>query len=329
MADTETKKPLLKDHNFFTYIKSSREVLLAFIIIVLFTVLSIFLPNFFSKSNLLSILMGISLSTLVVIGMTIVMVSGMIDLSVGSVLGVSGYVVAILLRRGFSIWSVILISLVVAIAWGALNGLLVSKVKVNFLIATLSTMFMARGVVYILGSGRVVSDLPKSFLLFGQGSFLGVSSLIWVAIISIPIADFFLHEIVSVRQLYRVGGNELSAKHAGINVDRLKIGAFIMCAVLAGLAGIFSVSRFGAAMALMGDGEEMLAITACVIGGCSLRGGKGSAIGSFLGLFLLALVKDAMVLMFISVYYQKFIMGAILAIVVGVDQFAHRKQLNS
>jgi ribose transport system permease protein len=254
------------------------------------------------------------------------MVSGMIDLSVGSVFACTGYAVAITLKQGLPIWLAILIGVVTALAWGSINGLLVSKIKVNVLIATLSTMFMARGVVYILSSGTVVSHFPKSFLRFGQGNFLGISYLIWIALISIPIADFLLHEIVSVRQLYRVGGDETSARLAGINVDRLKWAAFITSGLLAGLAGILSISRFGAAIALMGDGEELQAITACVIGGCTLRGGKGSAIGSFLGLLLLALIKDAMVLMHISVFYQRFIMGAILAIVVSIDQLTRRKQ---
>ncbi|MCL6087365.1 MAG: ABC transporter permease [Actinobacteria bacterium] len=327
MADTEIKRSLrIKSFNFISYIKSSREVLLGLIIIVAFILLSLFLPNFFSKSNLLSILMGISLSTIIVIGVTVVMVSGMVDLSVGSIYACAAYAVAIPMRQGLPIWLAILIGLATALAWGSLNGFLISKIKVNFLIATLSTMFMARGVVYILSSGRVVSGFPKSFLTFGQGSFLGISSLIWIAIISIPIADLLLHEIVSIRQFYRLGGNETSARLAGITVDRLKWAAFITSGLLAGLAGILSISRFGAAMALMGEGEELQAITACVIGGCTLRGGKGSAIGSFLGLIFLALVKDAMVLMYISVFYQRFIMGAILAIVVSIDQLTRRKQ---
>jgi ribose transport system permease protein len=153
-----------------------------------------------------------------------------------------------------------------------------------------------------------------------------VSVLIWIAVLSIPIADFFLHQVVGVRQLYRVGGNELTARLAGLKVDRLKWSAFIASATLAGIAGMLSISRFGAAIALMGDGEELQAITACVIGGCTLRGGKGSAVGSFLGLLLLAIIKDAMVLMSISVFYQRFIAGVLLAIVVSIDVLTHKQQ---
>jgi len=317
-----------KGTSVISYIKSSREVLIALIIIVVFAGLSIFVPHFLSSANLISVLQSISLSTLIVIGMTALMASGMVDLSVGAVFACSGYTTAVSLVNGLPIWLAIIIGIITAIFWGAFTGFLVSKVKVNFLIATLSTMFMARGVVYILSNGKVVSGFPDSFLLIGQGKPFGISSLIWIAIISIPIADFFLHQIVSVRQLYRVGGNETSAKLAGINVNRVKWMAFITCGVLAGIGGILSISRFASAVALMGDGEELQIITACVIGGCTLRGGKGSAIGSFLGLFLLALTKDAMVLTGISVYYQKFIMGVILAIVVSIDEVTHRKQDN-
>ena len=319
-------KTRVDDFNFISYVKSSREVLLASIIMIAFILLSLLLPNFLSKSNLLSVLMGIALSTIIVIGITVVMVSGMVDLSVGAILATSGYAVTIMLKQGLPIWVAILVGLAAGFVWGSINGLLVTKVRVNFLIVTLSTMFMARGVVYIISNGRVISGLPESFLRLGQGSFLSVSFLIWIALISIPIADFFLHKIVSVRQFYRVGGNEDSAKLVGINVDKLKLAAFITSGLLAGVAGILAVSRFGAAIALMGEGEELVAITACVIGGCTLRGGKGSATGSFLGLLFLALIQNAMVLMYVSVYYQRFVMGAILLIVVSIDELTHRKQ---
>jgi ribose transport system permease protein len=306
------------------FLKISREFLLALIILVTFGFFSMLLPNFFTKTNLLSVLMGMSLSTIIVIGATVVMVTGMVDLSVGSVFASTGYAAALTLRMGLPIWSCVLIGVATAFIWGNLTGFLVSKVKVNFLIASLATMFMARGVVYILAEGRVVSGFPDAFIRFGQGRLLGISSLIWIAIISIPIADFLLHEIVEVRQLYRVGGNEETARLAGINVDRLKWSAFLTSALLSGVAGMLSISRFGAAIALMGQGEELNAITACVIGGCTLRGGKGSAVGSFLGLLFLALIKDAMVLMNVSVFYQRFISGALLAIVVSIDVLTHK-----
>lgn len=326
MADTEIKNSQREGSNFISFLKSSREALLALIIVVVFILFSIFVPHFFTVSNLLSTLMGISISIIIVVGMTVIMVSGMVDLSVGSIYGSAGYLTVIALNRGLPIWLGILIGLFTGLAWGSVNGLLVSKVKVNFLIATLSTFYMARGMVYIVSKGTSLAGLPKAFLRFGQGSFFGIPILIIVAIIIIAIADFVLHEIVSVRQLYRVGGNENSARLAGINVDKLKLGAFITVGILAGLAGVFAVSRFGAAMAEMGTGEELQAITACVIGGCTLRGGKGSATGAFLGLLFLAFIKDAMILLGISVYYQQFIMGAILAIVVSIDELTHRKE---
>jgi ribose transport system permease protein len=307
------------------FIKSSREFLLAVITIVLFGAMSFTVPNFLTKTNILSIFHGMSLSTIVVIGMTVVMIAGMVDLSVGSVLGCSGFAVAITMRAGVPIPIAVTIGVLAAIGWGSITGFMVSKVGVNFLIASLSTMFMARGVVYILSHGRIVSGLPDAYMKFGEGSLLGISSLTWVAFLCIPIADFLLNQIVSIRQLYRVGGNEQTAKLAGINVTKLKWTAFLTSGVLSGMAGMLSVSRFGAAQALMGTGEELQAITACVIGGCTLRGGKGSAIGSFLGLLLLSLIKDGMVLLHVSVYYQRFISGALLAIVVSIDVLTHRE----
>jgi len=307
-------------------IQTSRELLLAIVITIAILTLSLTLPNFLTMTNFSAVLTGMSLSTIIVIGMTVVMVAGMIDLSVGSVLACTGYAVAITLRNGSPIWFSILIGIAVSLLWGGFTGFLHSKIKVNFLIASLATMFMARGMVYILSQGRVVSGLPESFLPLGQGTVLGLSNLVWIAITGVIIADFLLHEIVSVRQLYRVGGSEETCRLMGINVDRIKWSAFIASGLLAGFAGILSVSRFGAAIALMGQGEELQAITACVIGGCTLRGGKGSAVGSLLGLFLLALIKDALVLMHISVFWQRFISGALLALVVSIDVMVHREQ---
>jgi ribose transport system permease protein len=324
ISGKERFKTSNKNHSVIEFIKTSREFVIAVIILGAFIGLSLAVPNFFTKSNLLSTLMGISLSTIIVIGMTIVMVAGMVDLSVGSVFACTGYAVAVSLKLGMPISISILIGVAVATLWGSLTGFLVSKVKVNFLIASLAIMFMSRGMVYTLSKGRVISGFPSSFVSFGQGSLWGVSSLIWIAVLSIPIADFLLHEIVSIRQLYRVGGDEKTARLAGIYVDRIKWGAFLASGLLAGIGGILSVSRFGAAIALMGDGEELQAITACVIGGCTLRGGKGSTIGSFLGLLLLALIKDALVLMHVSVFYQRFISGFLLAVVVSIDVLTHK-----
>jgi ribose transport system permease protein len=282
-------------------------------------------PNFGSLGNVLSIADSLVFDAMITTGMTIALVSGGFDLSVGSVFASSGVVVAVTMVAGLPVWLSVLIALVTAAAWGLLNGLVITKIGVNPLLTTLATMGMARGSVYIVTEGRVVTGFPDEFTAPGQASFGGVSLLVMIAILVVITADVLLRKSALLRQLYYIGSNERAARVSGINVERARIGVYLITALLAGVAGILSTAKFSAAIPLMGTGTELKAIAAAVIGGASLYGGEGTVLGGTLGLIFLALIQSVLVLLNISVYWQGFIAGTVLLLAVSLDVLIHRR----
>lgn len=307
-------------------IARAREVSLIVFIVIASTVFTLMTPHFLTMQNLLVVMSGLAMDAVIAVGMTICMVSGGIDLSVGSVFACSAIVLAKLISLGFPVWSAIILGMFVALLWGALTGALITRVGVNPLISSLGVMGMARGVVYVITSGRVISNLPKSFQNLGQGNLLGVPKLVWVALAAVIVGDFFTRRSRALRQVFYVGGNEKAASLSGISVDRVKMGVYMLIALLSGLAGIFETARFGSASSPMGTGKELTAISACVIGGASLSGGEGSVLGAFLGLILLGLVRDALILNDVSVYWQGLIEAAILVAAVAFDVLVRRRR---
>lgn len=303
-----------------------REASLIIFILLASLVLTLSTPYFLSADNFLVILSGISMDAVIAVGMCLVMISGGIDLSVGSVFACSGVVVAQLINLGFPVPIAIALALLVALGWGSLSGFLVTRVGVNPLISTLGVMGMARGVVYVITSGRVISNLPDSFKAAGQGNILGIPKLIWVAVFIVILFDFLTRRSKVLRQLFYVGGSEKAALLSGIHVNRAKMGVYMLCALLAGTAGILETARFGSASSLAGMGKELTAISACVIGGASLSGGEGSVIGAFLGLILLGLVRNGLILNDVSVYWQGLIQAIILVLAVAFDVWTRRRR---
>lgn len=286
---------------------------------------SLTVPNFGSPGNFLSISDSLVFDAMITTGMTIALVSGGFDLSVGSVFASSGVMVAVAMVAGLSMWLSILIALLTAAGWGLVNGFVITKVGVNPLLTTLATMGMARGFVYIVTEGRVVTGFPDAFTAPGQAAVGGVSVLVLIAVLVVIFADVLLRKSAFLRQLYYIGSNERAARVSGINVERARIGVYLTTALLAGAAGVLSTSKFSAAIPLMGTGAELKAIAAAVIGGASLYGGEGTVLGGALGLIFLALIQSVLVLLNISVYWQGFIAGAVLLVAVSLDVLIHRR----
>ena len=282
-------------------------------------------PNFSGLANFLSIADSLVFDVMITTGMTIALVSGGFDLSVGSVFASSGVVVAVAMVAGLPVWLSIIVALLAAAVWGLLNGLVITKIGVNPLLTTLATMGMARGFVYILTEGRVVTGFPDEFTAPGQAVFGRVSALVLIALLVVIIADVLLRKSAFLRQLYYIGSNERAARVSGINVERARIGVYLTTALLAGTAGVLSTSKFSAAIPLMGTGAELKAIAAAVIGGASLYGGEGTVLGGALGLIFLALIQSVLVLLNISVYWQGFIAGAVLLLAVSLDVLIHKR----
>lgn len=302
-----------------------REMTLLLLVAGCGILFSLTVPNFSGLANFLSIADSLVFDAMITTGMTIALVSGGFDLSVGSVFASSGIVVAVAMVAGLPVWLSIIIALLAAAGWGLLNGLVITKIGVNPLLTTLATMGMARGFVYILTEGRVVTGFPDEFTAPGQAAFGRVSALVLIALLVVIVADVLLRKSAFLRQLYYIGSNERAARVSGINVERARIGVYLTTALLAGTAGVLSTSKFSAAIPLMGTGAELKAIAAAVIGGASLYGGEGTVLGGVLGLIFLALIQSVLVLLNISVYWQGFIAGAVLLLAVSLDVLIHKR----
>lgn len=306
-----------------------REFSLILIIVVIGLGLQLITGRFFTVPNLNAISLGFATSAIIVAGMTAALVSGGFDLSVGSVFAMGGVAAATALRADVSIPVSMVIGISVGAFAGLINGLLITKVQINPFITTLGMMGIARGVSLAITEGSPLAQLPPAFLVYGQGKILGIPNLILIALAIILIGDLLMRRASAFRQIYYVGGNEEAARLSGINVDRVKIAVYTISGLLAALAGVLSVSRFTVADPGSGVGEELRIIAACIIGGCSLRGGKGTVIGGLLGLIFVGFINNGMTLLRVPVYWQQLSMGVVLLLAVGFDTLSQRWQLRS
>lgn len=303
-----------------------REFVLAAVIVAFGIVMTFSSPVFLTSANLQALLLGLSVEGLIAVGMVLVMITGQFDLSVGSTLAFSGVVVGLLLTSGVPVVVAIPLALAASVLVGLANGLLIAKLGINAFIVTLGMMITLRGLVLVLAGGTTVLNLPDSFNVIGQGRVLGIQTPIWVMLILLVIMDLVMRNSRFFRQSYYVGGNPRAARLSGMNVARVKIVNFCLVALLAGIAGLLITARFGAASVTVGDGTELRVITATIIGGASLNGGEGSALGAFLGALFMGLVANALNLLGVDVYWQNLITGLILIAAVVIDVLAQRRK---
>lgn len=298
-----------------------REFMILFIVFLLGICLTIASPFFLTTQNLLAVLLGLSVEAIIAAGMTILLVSGGFDLSVGSILAFAGATTALALKSGLPVPIAIVVGLIAGGLIGFLNGLIIAKFKINPFITTLGTMSVVRGLVLIITGGKNISGLDHSFTILGQGKLFGVQSLIIVMLAIIIIGDIWLRKSRMLRQTYYIGANEKSAILSGINVNKVKFWIYILSALLASLAGILMTARLGSASVTAGTGLEFRVITAVIIGGASLKGGEGTIIGAFLGSLLMALITNGLNLLGVDVYWQSFVLGSTLLVAVMLDQY--------
>jgi ribose transport system permease protein len=296
-----------------------RESVLVLLIIIFAIIMTIVRPKFLGIGNVLSILLSLSSTALVGCGMCTLLVSGCMDLSVGSMSALSGVVTCLMIVAKVPVPLAFLIGLLIGAAGGLVNGFIVTKWNISPFIVTLGTMNIFRGLTQIIAQGVSVVRLPKAFTTFGQGNIFGIQYPIIVSIVIVIVFDTLLRHFRFFRQGYFVGGNEKSAAMTGINVKRIKIINFVIVSTLAALAGITFASRFGNASVTIGTGMEMQVITACVIGGASLNGGEGTIAGAFLGAMLMSMLVSSLNLLGVDVYWQNVLTGVILVFAVVMD----------
>ena len=333
MTDQETGTKTIKSNSqtngllaSFKQLASFREFILLLVIIAFTIVMALASPIFITRLNIEAILLALSVEATIAVGMVILLISGGLDLSVGSTLAFVGVVTGLALSAGLGTVLSILLGLLAALSAGLLNGTLVAKLKINPFITTLGTMITIRGLLLILAEGRAVLNLPKSFTVIGQGRFNGIQFPIFILLILVVSGDILLRNSRFFRQSYYIGGNENAARLSGINVDLVKIFNYCLVAVLAGVAGLMLTARFGSSSLTVGTGIELRVITACIIGGASLSGGEGSVLGAFLGALFMGMLANALNLLGVDVYYQSFITGLILILAVVFDVLNERRK---
>lgn len=303
-----------------------REILLVVLIALIVVVMSFASPFFLSLANFRAMAAGLVPTGIIVVGMTYLLVCGGFDLSVGSVLALASTVCAYLLTLGWGIPEAVAATLVVGAVFGTANGVLVTGLGINPLIATLGSMSVARGIALIMTEGFSLSKLPKSFGFAGSGDFVGMPLIVWIMLLVVVIGDIGLRRTTYFRQVYFIGNNEQAARLSGINVSAVRVTTYALAGVLAALAGVLLASRLMSGTPTAGNGLELQVLAAAVIGGASLKGGEGTVFGAFLGAVFMALVNNAMTMLAVSIYWQMLVTGVILVAAVGIDMIGRRRR---
>ena len=290
-------------------------------LLILVIVLSFMSPYFLTIPNILNIIRQVSIIAIVSFGMTMVILTGGIDLSVGSMLAFAGAVSAgMMVNSGFNVFLAILIGLAAGTALGFFNGLAVAKAKLPAFIVTLAMMTVARGFTLIYTDGRPISGFNETFRFFGAG---------YLGRIPIPVVIMFMFLIVIYvllkktplgRYIYAIGGNETATKLSGINTDKIKIAVYALNGFLAAVSGIILTSRLNSAQPMAGEGYELDAIAAVVLGGTSLSGGSGTVIGTIVGALIIAVLNNGLNLLNVSSFYQLVAKGAVILLAVFLDR---------
>lgn len=306
----------------FDWVRNLREINLILIIAVISVIMSFASPYFLKWTNIETILLSFSTEGIVVIGMTLMLIVGGIDISVGSTMCLAMVVPgALFLYQGVNPWVGSVIALLISAIIGATIAFFVNRVKLNYFIVTLALMGILRGICMVITKGTPLSlyTLPDHFKFIGLGKVFGIPFVIVLFIIIVIICDFMVRNSTVIRKVFYVGSNEKAAMFSGINVDRVKLGVSVLCSTLTGLAGVIFLARFNSATPIFGQGLEMTAISAAVIGGASMNGGKGTVWGSILGITLLSLVTSSLTLLAVSPYWQNLIRGLILLAAISID----------
>jgi len=257
--------------------------------------------------------------------MTFVLIAGGLDLSVGSVIALGGVITAMAVKAGIPIPLSMLLGLLLGAAIGLINGTIIVKCRIPALIVTLGMLYAARGAVLVLTKGAPVYPLPRSFNIIGQGDLFGIPYVVLIASLLGILGHIVLTRTTYGRAVYAVGGNAETARLSGINVNLITLSVYILTGVASTLAGMLMAARLASAQANAGAGWELQVIAAVIIGGTSMFGGSGSILGSLLGAFFMNVVATGMILMRISAYWQDLVIGAIIVLAVGIDQYRRRK----
>lgn len=303
------------------------------LMLIIMTILS---DNFANKDNLFNVARQISVNVCISVGMTMVILTGGIDLSVGSILAFTGAISAGLLKSGigcpginlyigFTLFGIIWIALVAGGLLGSFNGLMITRFKVPPFVATLAMLTIARGLTMLYTKGFPITQLSDSFNYLGTGWFLGIPMPVWISIMVVALSALFINKTRIGRYIYAIGGNERAALLSGVNVKKVKVIVYTIAGVFSAIAGLLVTARLDSAQPNAGIGYELDSIAAVVIGGTSLSGGKGSIMGTVIGAGIIGVLNNGLVLLSVSPFWQQVIKGLVILLAVIIDRLQKKE----
>ncbi|GAA0181141.1 ABC transporter permease [Clostridium sediminicola] len=301
-----------------------QESSIAIVLVVYVLLVSLKNTTFISPGNIFNILHSSGFSLITIVGMTLILITGGLDLSVGSVLALGGVVTGLACKAGLPVPIAMLLGVITGVMIGAINGGIIVKTGIPPLIVTLGMQYAARGLVSVVTKGIPIYPLPKEFTNLSNIKPAGIPFVVILAIIIAIIFQVILKMTSFGRAVYAVGGNEEAAKISGINTDMTKFKVYVLTSTLAALAGVFMAARLGSAEAAAGTGYELTVICGAIIGGTSTFGGMGSIFGAVLGGLFMEVLTNSLTLMRISVYWQQLVVGTILILAVLLDQYKRK-----
>ena len=300
--------------------------LLPFVTLIgLVVTLTIATPHFLTAINLSSVARQTAVINIIALGMTLVIITGGIDLSVGSTLAISGLFGSMAIKAGQPLLVAIAIGIGSGMLCGLLNGLMITRLRISPFIVTLGTLEAYRGLALVISKGLPVHEIPDSFSFLGDGNLLGVPFSLWVLAICAILMHFVLENTRLGRYAFAIGSNQNAAYYAGVPIRFHLTSVYLIAGALAGLAGMVEASRLMTGQPTAGQGYELQAIAAVVIGGGSLQGGEGSVIGTLIGAFIIGLLSNGSDLLGINPYWQQVTIGAVIIVAVGFDEFRKRR----
>lgn len=324
-APAQSENPRLSKKKWWTVVFGRREVILLLINIGFIFGMTLLTPYFFTIPNFRVMFVGMAMETIVLAAMVFLLVSGMFDLSVDGVVNMTGVIVGALIVQDYPVPVAILAGLTAGASIGLINGVAVTRLKMNPLMTTLGTWWVAQGIAFGITQGISATRFPKEFIDIGMATPFGFTMPIWYMLFFVPLGIFVLAKTKFGYHVYATGGNREAARLHGVKVNRVIIICFLMVALASALAGIIYAARLNAAVPQAVNGLNLRVIAGAVIGGCALTGGEGNIFGALLGLLFMTMLTNASIILGISPYWQISVLGLVVLVAVWADAAAKKR----
>ena len=302
-----------------------RKFGLLIVIVLMIVIMTFVSPVFLTSGNIINILRQVSLNGILAVGMTFVILTGGIDLSVGSLIAVSGVIAGSLLLQGQSAFVAVTVSVLVAVAFGLFNGIMISYCGLPPFIATLAGQTIGRGFALVYSDGKPFAISNPEYLAIGKGSFLGIPIPIWILFFVCLLAFIILTFTTFGRHIYAFGGNRNATKLSGVRTKRVEAAAYIISGLLSGIVAVILSARISSGQPTAGEGYELDAIAAVAIGGTSMTGGVGTLNGTIMGFIIIGILSNSLTLLNVSSFYQQIVKGVIILVAVLLDMREKKK----